>query len=517
MQKIELTKKVIIELFVIAGLFLVLLFFAVSQKVTIGQKYQQVYFNGELVGNIAGHVSVDDAVHEVRRELAAESDEPLCMDYEYSSSKANHWFTSLMTEDALKEALKEKMKVSEIETQVRAYTVAIEGYRGNFKSMDEVTEFLNTVKNEADTEGQFTTQISKEAGHISGIYTAQLTEVDPEENTEVIPEETLADQVSAGANGAFTYQMEYAMANPKDDSYETGTVGMEFIERVEVYEKYISGDALSDVEKQVEEVTKEKETNKIYEIQPGDCLSVIAQEHDTSVAAIIALNGLSGEDAVISAGEELILSVPQPDISLRISEGVVYEEDYTAEPEIVPNDSWYTTDEVVLAEGTTGHREVNMVVTTENGIETERSMIHQTILTESTPAVIERGTKIPPTYIKPLIGGRVSSGFGRRWGRMHKGIDWACPTGTKVFASSNGVVVSAGYVSGYGNCVLISHPDGRMTRYAHNSKLLVKAGQSVSQGEVIALSGSTGRSTGPHVHFEILINGSQVNPVNYLN
>ena len=158
-----------------------------------------------------------------------------------------------------------------------------------------------------------------------------------------------------------------------------------------------------------------------------------------------------------------------------------------------------------------------MVVTTENGIETERSMIHQTILTESTPAVIERGTKIPPTYIKPLIGGRVSSGFGRRWGRMHKGIDWACPTGTKVFASSNGVVVSAGYVSGYGNCVLISHPDGRMTRYAHNSKLLVKAGQSVSQGEVIALSGSTGRSTGPHVHFEILMNGSQVNPVNYLN
>ena len=106
MQKIELTKKVIIELFVIAGLFLVLLFFAVSQKVTIGQKYQQVYFNGELVGNIAGHVSVDDAVHEVRRELAAESDEPLCMDYEYSSSKANDWFTPLMTEDALKEALK---------------------------------------------------------------------------------------------------------------------------------------------------------------------------------------------------------------------------------------------------------------------------------------------------------------------------------------------------------------------------------------------------------------------------
>lgn len=365
MQKIELTKKVIIELFVIAGLFLVLLFFAVSQKVTIGQKYQQVYFNGELVGNIAGHVSVDDAVHEVRRELAAESDEPLCMDYEYSSSKANDWFTPLMTEDALKEALKEKMKVSEIETQVRAYTVAIEGYRGNFKSMDEVTEFLNTVKNEADTEGQYTTQISKEAGHISGIYTAQLTEVDPKENTEVTPEVTLADQVSAGANGAFTYQMEYAMANPRDDSYETGTIGMEFIERVEVYEKYISGDALSDVETQVEEVTKEKETNKIYVVESGDVLSVIAMDHDTTVANIMALNGFDNAEVRIYPGQEIIIAVPEPDLSLRIKKGEVYEEDYNAEPTIIKNDEWYTTKQVVHQEGTTGHRERNDIVTYE--------------------------------------------------------------------------------------------------------------------------------------------------------
>ena len=134
MQKIELTKKCDHRTICDSGfIFGFTVFCSFIRKFTIGQKYQQVYFNGELVGNIAGHVSVDDAVHEVRRELAAESDEPLCMDYEYSSSKANDWFTPLMTEDALKEALKEKMKVSEIETQVRAYTVAIEGYRGKFQ------------------------------------------------------------------------------------------------------------------------------------------------------------------------------------------------------------------------------------------------------------------------------------------------------------------------------------------------------------------------------------------------
>ena len=90
------------------------------------------------------------------------------------------------------------------------------------------------------------------------------------------------------------------------------------------------------------------------------------------------------------------------------------------------------------------------------------------------------------------------------------------PTGTSVYASCGGTVAKAGWGSGYGYVVYINHADGRQTRYAHLSKVLVKAGQSVSQGDKIALSGNTGVSSGPHVHFEILINGKQVNPLNYL-
>ena len=470
-----------------------------------------------IIGYAPENTDMDDIVRQARQELTQKTGERISGDVVWSSEECRKPFQKLLSENELKEAVENILSEKNAEEKQRVYTVAIDEYRANFATMDEVESFLEKVKASADEADEYGAVIADQGSHVSGILTASLARRDAGAAAdEKVLEEAQASLPQAGISAYVICTLEEAFADPKA-TYETGILDMEFVERVNVFENYVDADQIADVDEQVAEVTKEKETNKIYEIQPGDCLSVIAQEHDTSVAAIIALNGLSGEDAVISAGEELILSVPQPDISLRISEGVVYEEDYTAEPEIVPNDSWYTTDEVVLAEGTTGHREVNMVVTTENGIETERSMIHQTILTESTPAVIERGTKIPPTYIKPLIGGRVSSGFGRRWGRMHKGIDWACPTGTKVFASSNGVVVSAGYVSGYGNCVLISHPDGRMTRYAHNSKLLVKAGQSVSQGEVIALSGSTGRSTGPHVHFEILINGSQVNPVNYLN
>ena len=240
-------------------------------------------------------------------------------------------------------------------------------------------------------------------------------------------------------------------------------------------------------------------------------------DHDTTVSSIVALNGLDSADAMIRDGQELIIAVPEPDLQLRVTKGEVYEEDYMEEPIIIDNDSWYTTKEVVQQEGTTGHRERNDVVVYENGVETSREMIHQNVMVASQAAVIERGTIIPPTYIKPISGGRYTSGFGRRWGRMHKGVDWACPIGTTVYASCAGTVISASYNGGYGNNVVISHADGRLTRYAHNSKLLVKAGQHVEQGEPIALSGSTGRSTGPHVHFEILINGSQVNPVNYLN
>ena len=167
-------------------------------------------------------------------------------------------------------------------------------------------------------------------------------------------------------------------------------------------------------------------------------------------------------------------------------------------------------------EGAAGHHQVTALITRKNSTETGREIIAETVLAEPVPQIIEKGTKIPPTYMKPLSGGRFTSGFGRRWGRMHQGVDWACPVGTAIMASCGGTVIQAGWYGGYGNCITIRHPDGRMTRYGHLSKILVSSGQSVSQGQKIGLSGNTGRSTGPHVHFELFIGGSQVNPLNYI-
>ncbi len=124
-------------------------------------------------------------------------------------------------------------------------------------------------------------------------------------------------------------------------------------------------------------------------------------------------------------------------------------------------------------------------------------------------------TQRPVRYIWP-VQGCISSPFGYRWGRMHEGVDIAVNVGTEVRASRSGRVILSSYVGGYGYAIYIDHGDGVSTRYAHNSRLLVSRGEYVSQGQVIALSGNTGVSTGPHLHFEIRIGGQPVDPLPYL-
>ncbi len=146
------------------------------------------------------------------------------------------------------------------------------------------------------------------------------------------------------------------------------------------------------------------------------------------------------------------------------------------------------------------------------------------------PELVQPGTSLILPGAKPEFGykdrlakqfiypveGRISSYFGPRWGRQHEGIDFAVNVGTQVKAARAGRVVYSQWANGYGYTVVIEHQKGIRTLYAHNSKLLVRGGQWVEQGQVISLSGNTGNSTGPHLHFEIQINGQPVNPLNYI-
>jgi murein DD-endopeptidase MepM/ murein hydrolase activator NlpD len=122
---------------------------------------------------------------------------------------------------------------------------------------------------------------------------------------------------------------------------------------------------------------------------------------------------------------------------------------------------------------------------------------------------------VAPQFIWP-VSGPITSPFGMRWGTLHPGIDIGVPTGTPVHAAAAGKVVWCGWMSGYGNFVVIDHGGGYASAYGHNSRVVVSCGEEVAQGQVIAYSGCTGFCTGPHVHFEIRINGTPVDPLTYL-
>lgn len=122
------------------------------------------------------------------------------------------------------------------------------------------------------------------------------------------------------------------------------------------------------------------------------------------------------------------------------------------------------------------------------------------------------------SFIHPIWRGvRITQYFNTSAYPRHEGIDWGIPTGTSIKAAAAGVVSSSGWGTGYGLLVIIDHGNGVKTYYAHNSKLLVSKGDRVSQGQVISYSGNTGRSTGPHLHFEIRVNNKPQNPLNYIS
>lgn len=183
----------------------------------------------------------------------------------------------------------------------------------------------------------------------------------------------------------------------------------------------------------------------------------------------------------------------------------------------------YEGETQIESEGVLGVNKVVAKVVCDNGEEVERTVLDQDVVSIPVDEVVLVGTKEKPSWIPTgsfinPASGRLSSKYGARWGRLHAGIDIAGAMGSDILAADGGTVVYAGYnANGYGNLVKIDHGNGMQTWYAHNSELLVSVGDKVYQGQTIAKLGNTGRSTGPHCHFEVRINGSAVDPLSYVN
>ncbi|MCL2718808.1 MAG: M23 family metallopeptidase [Lachnospiraceae bacterium] len=483
-----------------------------------------IFVNGQRVGTVLNIAEAEVKLREARRLIAATSEELIFVETNLTYEEIEIF----PGDDLIDEPGQVLARMTNVlrnnirETMHRSYTVKINDFMVNLASKEEVTALLQAAIDKYDEEQKFAVRLALDADRELSVLTAEveLREIlTAGEALEVTNMEAGIDHVLSGLFASVTPAIEKDFID-----YNNGLISINFGDTVEVVEAYLLPEELIDLESAIEEITKEEEKNKVYEVVSGDTLSAISIKTNIPMDRIIELNdSLESERTTIRIGDELIITVPEPEIVIVREEERFIEEYYNEEIIYIPIDEWYTTQTKTIQEPSAGIRNIAAITTYHNNNIVEREILKEEILYQAVPRIVERGTKIPPTYIKPLSGGRLTSGFGRRVAPTrgastnHRGVDWATPVGTPIVASSGGIVAKAGWGSGYGYVVYINHPDGRQTRYGHLSRVLVTAGQNVSQGQRIALSGNTGISSGPHLHFEILINGVQVNPLRYLN
>ena len=482
----------------------------------------EIWLNGVCAGLTENAEDADALLSQARAAAvsgggSAASGDMIFMKAELECRGRTELFGRVDTREAIRDSLQAILEDSVLDTLQRAYTVKINEYTVNLRSSEEVLALLNACLDQYDAEDQYSAELKVDPGRELNVLTASVRRT-----------EELEEEDSAGGAGLEAFFAEtLAQAEPaRAQSFEEldyGLVGLEFDDTVEVVEAYLMEDELTPLSEAVEQVMNEQAKEEIYEVQPGDTLSEIALEHSLPMEDLIAINpSLEDENSVIRAGEDLIITVPEPELSVVHRELVYEEENYNAPVEYVDVDEWYTNQEETVQEPSEGHRKVAAVKTFRNDQELSDEIVLEEVDFEAVPKIVRKGTRIPPTFIKPISGGVLTSSYGKRSAPTagastnHQGTDWATPVGTAVVASCGGTVTRAGWASGYGYVVYIQHEGGRETRYAHLSRVLVSVGEHVDQGERIALSGNTGRSTGPHLHFEIRINGSAVNAVDYL-
>jgi len=293
-----------------------------------------------------------------------------------------------------------------------------------------------------------------------------------------------------------------------------------FTEKVEVVE---IGAEFSDIlseEEALKKIAVGTNEEKTHEVQAGENTWTIARKYDLMMDDIQKANpGLEPEKLQI--GQKVSLIVPKPLVSVRTKEYIELVEEIPFETAYEETASLYKGDKKITVQGKEGQREVKGYVVKENGSEVDIEIVDEKIISEPKTRIIAQGTKVRPTTMATGIfsnptRGSLTSPFGMRWGRRHTGIDIASSKGTAVVAADAGKVSFAGYQGSYGNLVIIDHENGYQTYYAHNSKMVVKKGDRIYKGQKIAEMGSTGRSTGVHLHFEVRKNGTPVNPQSFV-
>lgn len=318
-----------------------------------------------------------------------------------------------------------------------------------------------------------------------------------------------------------------ALATLKDRYQDANIENLKvsFDKEVELKEEYVPAQMIMSADSIAAVLTGDRTHYGYYTVTEADTIDTIASKLNVSEGSLDYLNS-----EALYAGK--VISYQHKDTILKVMA------EYTqTEAAVIP----YETERVsssdlkkgnsrVKTRGTDGEKLVTTKIVMLNGEEVRRAVVEEQVITPAKNEVILIGSNTTSgrTIVASANGstgyflwpnrGKISSRFGNRSRDNHKGIDISSPTGSDIYAADGGVVTFADWDDGgYGYMVIIDHGNGYVTYYAHCNALLVNEGDRVSQGDLIAYVGSTGLSTGPHLHFEVRLNGTPVNPLNFMD
>jgi len=324
------------------------------------------------------------------------------------------------------------------------------------------------------------------------------------------------------------YKMDFLSVSNISNSAKI--LSVEFKQDIQVVERKVEEEELDSIDDIALEFQKNEEEAIYHTIVENDNLWDIGVTYGMNLAKIVEYNPFLGareeKDYMIWPKEVLLMKPANP-----VYDVVVKLQNTALEP--VPfqtirheDNTLLTTQRIILKEGIEGEKNVVYDIVMENGYATSIEAIQETILKEPVSAEVKVGTKRTLSYgggnNYGVTTGRLTSGYGYRTHPIsgvktfHNGIDIAAATGTGVYAYASGTVISVSQNNTLGKYIAIDHGNGLVTRYLHLSKFNVEKGDKVSTGDRIGSVGNTGYSTGPHLHFEVLKNGSYQNPWNYI-
>lgn len=322
-----------------------------------------------------------------------------------------------------------------------------------------------------------------------------------------------------------TILLNYKMTHMVEIDEGTKVLGVDFVQNIEIADVRVKDDAFTDFKSVKERINAIEKEAVYYTVVKGDNLWDISRKNNIELARLIQLNPQIDPER-IWAGNKLLFEPADPVLDVMVEVEAVMEESIPFTTQYIKDNSLYKHERVVTKRGVEGLKEVTYQIAFLNGYKYEIEILNEVELSAPVGSIVKIGSK--PTLARTtgsnygVAQGKFTSGFGYRIdpisGRraFHDGIDIAAPYGSPVYAYTDGKVVAAGWNNIRGYYVTLSHNGNIQTNYLHLSKILVKVGDKVVVGQKIGQIGSTGYSTGNHLHFSVKKNGKMVSPWDYL-